>query len=261
MYLDAAGDPGWPPPFGKSKVQWYVLAGLAVSPDDDYKAKRECEKILQEYVSDSERSKWPDHNYEIHYHDIIYGKNIFSQLQDLERKEIADKVFAVIKNSSPILFATAINKNQLKRTYGQRAYEPRALAIQSTIHRFAMHLETNQQLGTVVVDEEEYKKDKEIRKMIHQLRRYGASIKGEYYQPQHDSKLERVLNAINYSPSEMSAGIQLADVCSRSIWSHFEKQKSHRYEQLKSWFNRVGSRVVEPSVVPSQWKCRKGGMV
>ena len=39
MYLDAAWDLGWPPPFGKSKVQWYVLAGLAVSPDDDYKAK------------------------------------------------------------------------------------------------------------------------------------------------------------------------------------------------------------------------------
>ena len=173
-------------------------------------------------------------------------------------KEIAES-FAVIKNSSPILFATAINKSQLKRTYGQNAYEPRALAIQSTIHRFAMHVETNQQLVTVVVDEE-YKKDKEIRKTIHQLRRYGAS-KGGDYQPQHDSKLERVLNAVNYSPSEMSAGIQLADVCSGSIWSHFEKQKSHRYEQLKPLFNRVGSRVFEPSVVPSRWKCRKGGMV
>ena len=262
MYLDAAGDPGWPPPFGKSRVRWYVLAGFALAPDDDYQTKQKAEKLLQEYVPDSERSKWPDHNYEIHYHDIIYGKNIFSHLQDPTKKEISDKIFKIIEDSKPVLFATAINKTQLKHVYGSNAYDPRSLAMQSTIHRFAMHLEANQQLGTSIVDEEEYKKDKEIRKLIHQLRRHGASIRGRDYQPRNENRLERILNALNSSPSEMSTGIQLADVCSRSIWSHFENRKSNRYNQLAPFFDRGRSGVFEPSVIPSEDgnRCRKGGM-
>ena len=252
MYLDAAGDPGWPPPFGKSGVQWYVLAGLVLSPEDDYRAKQESEKLLQQYVPDSERSKWPDRNYEIHHHDIIYGKNVFSHLQNFERKELADKIFEIIENASPVLFATAINKAQLKRVYGSNAHDPRVLAMRSTIRRFEMHLKTAQHIGTAMVDEEEYNKDKEIRKLIHQLRRHGAPVGGKDRQLRRKDRLEHILNAVNSSPSEMSTGIQLADVCSRSIWSHFERGKSQRYEQLKHLFDRSESKVFEPAIVPAE---------
>lgn len=238
---------------GLNGVFWL---GLSWPPNDDCWAKQESEKLLQEYVPDSERSEWPDRNYEIHYHDIIYGKNIFSHLQDSARKEISDKIFKTIEKPRPVLFATAINKIRLKRVCGSNARDPRTLAMQSTIHRFAMHLETKQHLGAVIVDEEEYKKDKEIRKLIHQLRRHGASIRGKNYQPQNENKLERILNAVNSSPSEMSTGIQLADVCSRSIWFHFEREKSQRYAQLEPFFDRAGSRVFEPSVVPSKERWR-----
>lgn len=186
MYLDAAGDPGWPPPFGRSRVEWCVLAGFVLAPTmiagQSKNLKNYCRSMFP-----IERSKWPDRNYEIHYHDIIYGKNIFSHLQDSARKEISDKIFKIIEKSRPVLFATTINKIRLKRVCGSNARDPRTLAMQSTIHRFAMHLETKQHLGAVIVDEEEYKKDKEIRKLIHQLRRHGASIRGKNYQPQNEN--------------------------------------------------------------------------
>ena len=67
-----------------------------------------------------------------------------------------------------------------------------------------------------------------------------------------ENNLERILNAINMSPSEMSTGIQLVDVCSRSIWSHFEKSKSKRFHQLEPFFDKVKNRVYEPSVVPAR---------
>ena len=88
LYLDAAGDPGWPAPFGKSRTQWYVLAGLALNSKNDLDAKLAAEDLLEQYIPDSERNKWPDRNYEIHYHDIIFGQNVFSHLQDFERKEL-----------------------------------------------------------------------------------------------------------------------------------------------------------------------------
>lgn len=256
MYLDAAGDPGWPPPFGKSKVEWYVLAGLVLEPENDLELCRKVEDLLATYIPETERVKWPDKHYEIHYHDIIFGKNIFSCLEDKKRKELSDIIFEIITSAKPSIFATAINKTQLKRVYRNHAYNPRILAMRSTIHRFSMYLEREQHIGSVVVDEEEYKKDKEIRQLIHTLKRHGAAIKGLNYQPSQDDKLERILNAVNMSPSEMSTGIQLVDVCSRSIWSHFEKGKSNRFHQLEPFFDRDRNQVYEPSVVPSRsrWK-------
>lgn len=255
LYLDAAGDPGWPPPFGKSRVEWYVLAGLAIDPENDLKAKIESEKLLEQYVPNTERSKWPEKNFEIHYHDIIFGLNIFSHLQDFERKELSDNIFKLIIDCKPILFATAINKTQLKRKYGVYAYAPKILAMQATIHRFSMFLDRENLIGSAMVDEEEYKKDKEVRALVHQLRRYGATIRGINYQPMRENKLKRVLNAISLSPSEMSTGIQLSDVCSRTIWAHYEKKKSDRFHQLSGIFDKDGKRTYEPSVIPppDQW--------
>lgn len=255
LYLDAAGDPGWPPPFGRSRVQWYILAGLALDPEDDLKVAQKSKALLGEYISTTERAKWPDRNYEIHYHDIIFGQNIFSSLEDIQRKELADKIFSLIASANPTIFATAINKIQMKRVYGESAYNPRILSMRSTIHRFSMYLVRKGHVGTAMVDEEEYKKDKQIRQLVHSLKRDGAGIPSRHYQPYGDH-LERLLNTISMSPSEMSTGIQLADVCSRSIRSHFEKSKSCRYEQLQPFFDAKDGMVYEPSIVParSRWR-------
>lgn len=256
LYLDAAGDPGWPPPFGKSRVEWYVLAGLALDPDDDFHIAQKIKKLLEEYVTDAERAKWPSRNYEIHYHDIIFGENIFSSLNDIKRKELSDEIFSLFTLTKPTIFATAINKTQMKRVYGGHAWNPRLLSMQSTIHRFSMYLRREKDVGTAMVDEEEYKKDKQIRQLVHNLKRHGASISGRSYQPADDDHLERLLNTISMSPSEMSTGIQLADVCSRSIWSHFEKSKSNRYKQLEPFFDSYSGEAYEPSIVParSRWQ-------
>ena len=58
MYLDAAGDPGLPPPFGKSRVEWYVLAGLVIDAENDFKINEGATKLLEEYIPETERSKW-----------------------------------------------------------------------------------------------------------------------------------------------------------------------------------------------------------
>lgn len=252
LYLDAAGDPGWPAPFGRSRTQWYVLAGIALNSKNDINAKLLAESLLEEYVPNVERNKWPDSNYEIHYHDIIFGKNVFSHLEDSKRKELADKIFDLILklDPRPVVFATAINKVQHKRKYSNRAFPVRTLAMQATIHRFSMFLEEKDHIGSVIVDEEEYKKDKEVRVMIHQLRRFGATIRGQNYQPSKENNLKRILNSISLSPSEMSTGIQLADVCSRSIWAHFEHKKSNRFNQILELFDRNATRIFEPSIVP-----------
>ena len=183
MYLDAAGDTGWPPPFGKSRVEWCVLAGLVLGPEADLELSNNTRDLLAEYIPERERVKWPDKNYEIHYHDIIFGKNIFSHLENEKRKELSDKIFDIIISAKPLIFATAINKTQMKRIYHSRAYPPRLLAIRSIIHRFSIYLNRENHIGSVVVDEEEYKKDKKVRQLVHDLKKYGAPYKGNTTNP------------------------------------------------------------------------------
>lgn len=251
LYIDPTGDSGWFPPFGKSRTRWYVVAGLVLTPDTDFKARQGTETILKKYISDSMRNQYPDKYYEIHYRDIIGGNNIYSQLSHEQRKDLSDEVFDLLTNIHPVLFATAIDKLQLKYKYGGRAYHPRQLGLRATIHRYSMYLDREGLVGSVIIDEEEYRKDVELRTMIHNFRRYGITLRGWNYQPAKENRLERVLNTVGFTPSEMSSGIQLVDVCSRATWAHFALEKSRRFDQLSAFWDRHESRTYEPVVFPS----------
>jgi len=252
LYLDADGDPGWCPPFGKSQLRWYVLAGVALAPESDLKARLEVERILSKYIPDSVRRSWPHRYYEICYHDIQRGKNVYSHLDHPQRKAMSDEIFGLILGLKPVLFATAVDKVNLKQRYGSNAHSPRSYALRATIHRYSMYLNKNSLIGTVLFDQEEYRKDKELQAMVHEFRRTGVILRGMHYQPRYEDRLERVLNTITFAPSETSPGLQLADVCSRSTWAHFERGKSNRFNQISSLWNRSNSRRYEPSVVPHE---------
>lgn len=247
LYLDASGDTGWPHPFGKSKTNWYVLAGLVLTPETDLKAHKETCRILENYIPEEVRAKFPDRLYELHYLDVIRGQGIFSHLPKEKLKELADEVFNLLLELKPVLFATAINKTQLKRVYGNNAHIPNRLAMRATIGRFSMYLQRENLIGSVTYDAEEYRKDKNLQEMIMGFRRYGIVLTGANYTPKKDDNLGNLLNTINMASSETSPGIQLADFCSRSVWQHFEHGKSNRFNQIAMF----GDGHYEPSIVPS----------
>lgn len=248
LYLDASGDTGWTNPFGKSKTEWYVLGGIVLTPEADLEAHKETCRILEKYIPEEVRVKFPDRLYELHYLDIIRGQSLFSHLQREQLKALSDEVFNLIIRLKPVLFATAINKTQLKRVYGNNAHIPNRLAMRATIGRFSMYLNRESRIGTVTYDAEEYRKDKSLQEMIMSFRRYGIVLTGENYRPFRDDNLRNLLNTINMAPSETSPSIQLADFCSRAVWQHFEHGKSNRFNQISF----LGDGGFEPSIVPAK---------
>ena len=100
------------------------------------------------------------------------------------------------------------------------------------------------------MDEEEYRKDRQLQLMVRTFKRYGIIIRGSFYQPRYIERIERVLNTITFAPSITTPGIQLADFCSRTVWQHFERNKSRRFHQLSPLWDRNGNKVYEPSVIP-----------
>jgi len=247
LYLDTAADPGWTPPWGKSNTKWYVVAGLALAPELDLEAYHETERILKKYIPST---KWYYPDFELCYHHLIRGKGIYETLTNPERLAMANEVFDLLLKLKPTLFATVIDKKKLKERYGSNAYDPKLLGIRATIHRFAMFLKQKNEVGNVTMDAEEYRKDHEIQEMVRAFKKTGIIIRGFVYQPRYDERIDRILNTINFTDSHMSAGIQLADFCSRTTWQHYEKNKSDRFNQLSPLWDRENNRIYEPSVFP-----------
>jgi hypothetical protein len=248
LYLDSCGDPGWPHPNGKSQLRYYVVAGLALTPSQDLDAYVEVERILKSYLA---WEVWSDQRLELCYHHLIRGKGAYSKLDHPQRLAMANEVFNLLLKLKPVLFATVIDKGRLKQRYGVNAFDPKLLGIRATIHRYAMFLkrQTNG-IGNVMMDAEEYRKDHAIQEMVRTFKKTGVIIRGWDYQPMYEERLDRILNTIAFADSKTSVGIQLADFCSRTTWQHFEREKSERFKQLSPLWNRVGTKIYEPSIVP-----------
>jgi hypothetical protein len=229
-------------------VRYYVVAGLALTVEADLKANTEVNRILQKYVGSA---TWRGYKLELVYHDLIRGKGIYEGLDHPVRKAMADEVFVLLSQSNPVLFATVVDKIKLKEKYRVNAHDPKLYGIRATIHRFAMFLsnQTNG-VGNVMMDAEEYVKDRLIQEMINSFKIMGVIIRGWNYQPRYEEKLNRILNTISFADSTMITGIQLADVCCRTTWQHFEHAKSDRYAELKPYWNHSNTRIFEPSVIP-----------
>jgi len=248
LYLDSSGDPGWCSPHGKSKVRHYVVAGLALTASANLQADSEVNRILRKYIR---MAVWQGYKLELCYHHLIRGKNQYKGLDHPKRLEMANEVFDLLLEIKPVLFATAVDKIRMKQRYGVHAYNPKIYAMQATIHRFAMFLKRQTDgIGNVMMDSEEYRKDHKLQEMIREFKTTGIIIRGSAYQPRYIEKLDRILNTISFLDSDLSTGIQLADVCCRTVWQHFEHGKSNRFNQLAPLWNRDKNRIYEPSLVP-----------
>jgi len=248
LYLDSCGDPGWNKPFGRSPIRYYVVAGLALTTDADLEANTEVERILSKYLS---HAQWLGFERELCYHHLIQGKGAYGKLAHPQRLAMANEVFDLILKLKPVLFASVINKAELKQRYGVNAHDPKLLAIRATIHRFGMCLKCQgNAVGDVMMDAEEYRKDHLIQELVKTFKTQGVMIRGWNYQPFYNDKLERILNTISFADSATCAGIQLADFCCRTTWQHYEENKSNRFAQLSPLWDRYNNRIYEPSLIP-----------
>ena len=223
------------------------MAGLAITPESDLEAYRKTDSILKKYIP---KIEWNSPKFELCYHHLIRGKGIYSTLTHPQKLAMANEVFNLLLDLKPILFATAIDKLRLKQRYGVNAYDPKLLGIRATIHRFSMFLRRQNEVGGVTMDAEEYRKDHLIQEMVRTFKKTGIIIRGFTYQPRYVEKIDRILNTINFTDSNMSAGIQLADFVARTTWQHYERNKSRRFKQLSPLWDRDNDRIYEPSVVP-----------
>lgn len=242
LYLDESGEKAWPPPWGASAHQYYVLAGLVLTPENDLRAHREIPQIIAEFFPDL-LSRPP----ELHYGDLINKRRTYALLSDEQRIAMANRVWELIISLQPVLLGSVVKKALMKSRYAEKAHPPNEYAMRATIDRFDRHLGETDQIGMAIMDTESLSSDQALREIVHNARWSGIRV--GVVRPGSERRLEHVLNSVTFSPSQMSPGIQLADFVAYATFSHFERGKSRRFEQISNLWRRVGS-FQEPSIIP-----------
>lgn len=246
LYLDESGGKSLPAPWGRNPDRHYVLAGLVLTTDQDIEVHREVPRLLRSYCP--EAHDW-EPSYELHYGAIINRRPPFDSLPPEKRKALSDEVFNLILQVNPVLIGTVVDKELLARRY-QNPMPANEYALNSVIDRFNRHLTETSRVGTAVMDSVGTEADGSLQRLVHVSRSVGAQI-GELSPGRPLSRLEKVLNGVLFTPSYGSPGVQLADFVAYATFSKYERDKSHRFDQIDPLWRRVGN-FREPSVIPKQ---------
>lgn len=245
LYLDESGDPGWTRSYGgNSPYQYFVYAGIIVDASQNYRIQQELDDILDDYFGGFTLNR-PD---EVHYADICHGNGKYDQLSDSERSDLRDELFDLILDIEPTLTATAIDKDELKDQYGSNVYNPKSLAFRATVDRFNKHLANRDMVGTITIDSSSRGIDSQLRQLVHDAKNQGIKLGN----PRRDSNVPYIMDSISMTPSEMSPGIQLADVVAYQVFNEYNHSgTSHGLDAIFHLFRDPSGRsLTEPAVFP-----------
>lgn len=250
FYIDGSGDEKWPPPIGKSNHNFHTLAGLILDPEKDLKAKQKVCGLLREFIPESTRNIRPPSEYELHYVAIDSGKGIYRKIKQESRQELIAKTFDLILELKPILIASTVDKAKEYQIWGQKSFLPEIHAMRSVVHKFSMHLNRRNKIGTVVYDADKFNFDLFLREAVQNFRRFGINIPSASFMAQTDY-LPNILNNINFCPSDMSTGLQLADFVASAVWRKYERSDSRWYDKLDSlWeYDEVSKRTYKDHII------------
>lgn len=250
LYLDESGDSGWPQSVGGSSTsRYFIYAGVILTPEQNYDAKEELNQIITDHFSGI-GLRQPE---EIHYADAVHGKERFGQLSNDELSDLRDDLFDLILAIEPTLMATVIDKRRMKEEYGDDAFPPKRYSFRGTIDRFHKHLSAEDAIGVVTIDAAESTFDRRLRDLVYQAQNSGIKLPGA--DSTTDSFLPRIMDTITMTPSEMSPGIQLADIVAYQVQNQYRHGDSHGFDAISHLFRDPdNSRLTEPSEVPAPWR-------
>ena len=229
LYTDSSGGSDWFKPHGNSPHRFHTLAGLIIDPANDLLAKDKVDKILNFYIPEEIKSIRPESEYELHFSAIKSARGIYRKINKKERDEIIYKTFEIIVKLKPIAIASTVNKVAARQKWGERSIHPQSYAMSSIVHKFSMHLNRLDKIGSIIYDEDKPQFNLLLQKAIISFRKNGIEIGS-----QHSSdKMRKILNNINFCPSHISPGLQLADFAASAIWQKYERGNDEFYKLIE----------------------------
>lgn len=237
LYLDASGGDDWPPPIGRSPTKFYVLAGLAIQPENWETAFTQVAELINEYFPDPK--KRPN---ELHYSELIARKGPYGLLSESKRKELADNVFKITRNIKPTLFAIVVDKIRHYNQY-KKPELPKQLALRFIAPHFSKFLQRRNEVGILIYDTNQARSDMFLREFLERARKAGIVLQTWEDPLRTQNRLDKVVESIFFLESHLSPIIQLTDFCAYAIFSKYEHGKEDRFNEIYDLFDRDNGNV------------------
>ncbi len=238
LYMDESGDAGLPKKHS-SHTRHMVYAGVILAPEQCYSVQEGIQQILDQHFS----KKGIQPPEELHYNDVVRERGVYGELTGIQRKDLCDDVFKLIERVEPTLIATVIGKKKHEEKY-VNPVSPKSYSFRSNVERFHFFLDSQDEYGSVIIDESESFVDNRLRRLVYKATDEGIKLAGT------GTKILRIMDSAMTTPSEMSPGVQLADFVAYVTWCHYERNQSNRYNQIDHlWRDPPGDSFTEPSLL------------
>ncbi len=231
LYLDVSGDDGWLRPYGKSEERYVIVGGVALTPEGTDFVSGAIPEVTYSYDVP-----------EIKTHDIYWGKGVFCHLSEGESRRLLDDVVKILIRADPVVFGTIVDKEKMKWYYGDRAFNPLLYGFWATIARYNKFLGRINAPGRVIMDEDERRKEKGLKKTYYRLKIKGTSISENVP----NSHLKYIIGDVGFVKSHECYPIQLADFVAYEIRLAEIRKRPSYWEAIKPFCD-----VHEPSKIPA----------
>ena len=237
LYLDESGTHG--------EASYFVLGGLAVFEREIHWFSQDLDHLQDEYFPKSPS---------IHFHATkLRGPKVtppWNQLEVEERRELAARVYEVMRNRRGVLFACAVEKEWAKR-HNIDAYEH---AFEQVVSRFDMFMGRinrtavgsggEEQRGLLVLAESSYKKTLAVlaRKLQTIGTRWGTTLRNITDVPFFASPTDTRL-------------LQFADFCSNAVYGRYHSGNTRDFDQIAPKFDQSDGVVHGLSHLTTDFMC------
>ena len=223
LFVDESGTA---PPPSKVRDAHFVIAGISI-PDGAWASLRDGVfgmKIRRQLVGELKWRYFAPTNTD--------PKNPMRHMLPDERDEIRREVYSIITahKSVKVIACVAHIESAYKLPHVQDADDLYHNTYKPVSERFQYHLQDlTQQVGRkengiIVADHRGARQDERLREAHERLIRPGT-IK--------TSRYENLIESLFFLPSDLSVGVQLADLAAGAIWRKFEKADDRWYELLE----------------------------
>lgn len=235
LFLDESGTPPHP---NKAKGRYLVIGGLIIPEEEWHGAARALADVKRRFGVNGE-IKWRyfgDRNND--------PRNILAKLDQPQRENFRNEVFDIITSRENLKIIACV-------TCVEAAYAMSSVSCQDDIYhltykgvteRFQYYLQDrssaigSSQFGMVISDHRMKSDDAKLRRHHHELVEKKNPFSSTY---------ENLIETIQFSPSDFSAGLQLADMAAGAVHRAYQYQEKRFAERLKSSFRaRADGRIM-----------------
>ena len=242
LYIDESGDAGdhldkeGNVINGSSK--FFTLGGIVVHENQVEVMDLAVNDIIEKYFKKIELPK----NFKLHYHKLRHGRYPFSELPKEVRKQLADDVFNIIKETECTLLSVTIDLDRHCKRYKENASDPMAYSMLIMLERFQDFLEETNDEGIAIYERFNQRLRRKVEYTWKWLK-FALSLR-------HHKELDNIKGHVKNGDPKIYPILQISDFFAFSVWikrttggelSDRWNSIKHKYYKLDDGWYKAGN--------------------